>query len=268
MRRPRRNSASSRDSRPSRSPRSSGTKPRSGSGTTRRSSLCRTETRTRPVYRRKGRKGRLRSTPPRREAPWRCVSPNTSSGSRRFGARARAWAAFVFRPGRAGSPLGTGPTAAPPVAIALAFASNPEATFYAPVVVGPARRGDDARRRRRRRGPLPRPRPRLLRARVGGRAVHPGDARRAAKHRGPETAAPRDGRGGRRRRAARPRRRLVRRARGASVFRRAGRGVAVTTGGDGARVRRRRGVGSSGGRRRRLEAPRSARPRVRRRHRP
>ena len=86
------------------------------------------------------------------------------------------------------------------------------------------------RRRRRRRGPLPRPRPRPARARVGDRAVHPRDARRAEKHRGPETAAPRDGRGGRRRRAARPRRRLVRRARGASVFRRAGRGVAVTTG--------------------------------------
>ena len=45
--------------------------------------------------------------------------------------------AFVFRPGtRAVAGLGTGPTAAPPVAIALAFASNPEATFYAPVVVG------------------------------------------------------------------------------------------------------------------------------------
>ena len=153
--------------------------------------------------------------------------------------------AFVFRPGtRAVAGLGTGPTAAPPVAIALAFASNPEATFYAPVVVGPARRGDDADADADDAGPAP-ARPRPSRARVGDRAVHPGDARRAEKHRGPETAAPRDGRGGRRRRAARPRRRLVRRARGASVFRRAGRGVAVTTGGDGARVRRRRGVGSS-----------------------
>ena len=53
--------------------------------------------------------------------------------------------AFVFRPGtRAVAGLGVGPVASPPVAIALAFASNPEATFYAPVVVGAPRRAADA----------------------------------------------------------------------------------------------------------------------------
>ena len=52
--------------------------------------------------------------------------------------------AFVLRPGtRAVTSLGTGPNASPPVAIALAFASNPEATFYARVVVGPPRRDDE-----------------------------------------------------------------------------------------------------------------------------
>ena len=42
---------------------------------------------------------------------------------------------FVLRPGTRAVIAGSGPVASPPVAIALAFPSNPHATFYAPIVL-------------------------------------------------------------------------------------------------------------------------------------